>query len=53
MALFIIKQRLVSPAMGQTALSFTPVMLTSALTAGPNSPSTGWLELPMLSGFSS
>lgn len=40
MAPFIIKQRLISPAIGQAALSFTPVMLTSALVAGPSSPST-------------
>ena len=53
MALFIIKQKLISPATGQAPWSFTPVMPTSALAAGPSSPSTGWLELPMLPGFSS
>jgi len=34
MALFIIKQRLIPPAMGQAPLSFMPAMLTSALAAG-------------------
>lgn len=52
MALCIIKQRLISPATGQASLSFMPVMLTSAFTADPSSPSTGWLELPEFPGFS-